>query len=429
MRKLREKLPGQQFNVFLFLAVFCVFLFTLGFVFSPISEIIPGLVKIWTSPAILLSDYFSLTNVGVAFINAALTTTLGLVLCTIFNEEIDGTVISVLFIVAGFSLFGKNLANGLPILLGGFLHSLYKKEKFGKYVVVSLFGFTMGPIVSEFYNMNGLPTWLGIVLGILAGVFIGFSLPLFTPITREIHHGYNLYNVGCVSGFLTIIFVSVMKVLNHEFTIGIHLVGSHYNVLYWILLGFCVLLILIGTILNKDNFKKGLFLSKESGKTPTDFTKSAGLGPTFVNMGLVGLLLIGFCALSHVDLCGPVVGAIITVIGFASIGNTFINVLWICIGAYLGQLFKFWDFSVDHGAVVGAIFATCVAPLGGEVGPLFGILSGMLHIFIVKNVSTVHAGLTLYSNGFAGLFDIVILYPFVKLFKENKILKKLLFNK
>ena len=50
--------------------------------------------------------------------------------------------------MAGFALLGKNLINSAPILAGGWLYALYKREPFAKYVYLTMFGTCLAPMVS-----------------------------------------------------------------------------------------------------------------------------------------------------------------------------------------------------------------------------------------------------------------------------------------
>ena len=85
-------------------------------------------------------------------------------------------------LMAGFSLFGKNILNIWPILLGTWLYAKYQKEPFAKYASVGLLATSLAPLVS--YMALG-SVHASLPLGILTGVVIGFIvialyLPMFT---------------------------------------------------------------------------------------------------------------------------------------------------------------------------------------------------------------------------------------------------------
>ena len=59
-----------------------------------------------------------------------------------------GAAFACLFLMGGFSLLGKNLLNIAPIVAGGFLYSLYRRESFARYVYLTLYGTCLAPMVS-----------------------------------------------------------------------------------------------------------------------------------------------------------------------------------------------------------------------------------------------------------------------------------------
>jgi hypothetical protein len=54
------------------------------------------------------------------------------------------------------------------------------------------------------------------------------------------------------------------------------------------------------------------------------------------------------------------------------------------------------------GPLLAALFATTLAPLSGQFGPLVGLLAGMVHLALVMRTGAWFVGLNLYNNGFAG---------------------------
>ena len=46
--------------------------------------------------------------------------------------------------------------------------------------------------------------------------------------------------------------------------------------------------------------------------------------------------------------------------------------------------------------------SSTLAPISGEYGPFAGFVGGMIHLVLVQVVGTLHGGLDLYNNGFAG---------------------------
>ncbi|MBN2849267.1 MAG: DUF1576 domain-containing protein, partial [Erysipelotrichaceae bacterium] len=120
-----------------------------GFSQNSGTEILSGLKSILTQPSSLISDYIGLGNMGAAFVNSGLVLLVLLLLLSFLKQELNGPLIAALFTIAGFAFFGKNLFNVWPILLGVYGYSIFKKEKFNKFLVAALFGTAMAPAISE----------------------------------------------------------------------------------------------------------------------------------------------------------------------------------------------------------------------------------------------------------------------------------------
>ena len=118
------------------------------------------------------------------------------------RTTITGPLIAAVFTVTGFSLFGKNLYNSLPIILGVWCYGRLIRSSFRHQLLPALFGTALGPLVSEIsFNLN-LPPPAGIALGIGAGFVTGFVLPVLAVYFLRFHQGFNLYNVGFTCGII-----------------------------------------------------------------------------------------------------------------------------------------------------------------------------------------------------------------------------------
>lgn len=422
--KITAYLKDEHNKVFIFLLCMGLFLMCSSFFFSPAKEIFEGLWDIFTTPSILLKDYFEFANLGAGLFNSGLLTCVLVIIKKISKGTFNGISLASILICTGFAFFGKNIANAWPILLGVFLYAKYRGDKFSKHINTAFFGTTMGPLVSELYTYQGWSPTLGIILAISVGIFIGFILPRIASFTMTVHQGYVLYNVGVAAGMIVVLAVSIMRVFNFEFT-SHNYWGHEYTNLLTIMFGaIFVVFILLGTIIKKKSFVNAFKMCHYSGRAITDFVVREGFESTLVNMGLLGILSLGFVRAVGAPINGPVLGAIITIVGFGGFGNTLKNVAYIFVGGLIGHLCGFWNFATDASAILGILFATGIVPIGGHSGAFWGMLAGFIHVFIVKNVSHIHAGLTLYSNGFAEIFDVVLLLPLIEAYYENPIRRK-----
>lgn len=401
-------------KVFFFLCIYLLVLFVFGLCVTPIPHILEGLWTIFKTPDILVTDYFGLASVGAAFVNAALLSFIMMMIIKWCKVPFTGTTIAVVGIVSGFALFGKNLLNVWPIMLGAFIYSKVKKEKFGKYVNTAIFGTTLSPVVSELFTHAGWSPALAISVAIIVGLALGFILVPIANMTTNIHQGYVLYNTGIAAGCILVLTVGIMNVLGFEYTTASYY-SSEYTLLMLIfLLSLSVVLIIVALCIHKNALKKGILISKYSGRAVTDYVVREGLVPTMVNMGLLGIISTLFVYLVGAPLNGATVGAILTIVTFGAYGKNVRNVVYILVGGLIGHLVGFWNFAIDRGAIIGILFATGMAPIGGQYGWFWGIVSGIVHVFVVKNAAKLHMGLTLYSNGFAEMFDAIILLPVIE---------------
>ncbi|MEG2677874.1 MAG: DUF1576 domain-containing protein, partial [Oscillospiraceae bacterium] len=115
-------------------------LFAIGGLFAGnLSEMLPGLIKIITSPSQLTMDYFWLGGVGASFMNAAIVGFLCWLLLSVSKGTANSGTVMAYFLTVGFSFFGMNFVNILPCFLGTFLYSVAKHDSFGKYINFAMF--------------------------------------------------------------------------------------------------------------------------------------------------------------------------------------------------------------------------------------------------------------------------------------------------
>ena len=149
-----------------------------------------------------------------------------------------------------------------------------------------------------------------------------------------------------------------------------------------------------------------------SGQSPTDFIALAGFGPTLANMGLTGGIGTLYVLLVGGDLNGPVIGAILTIVGFSAFGKHPRNIVPIMFGVFLASLFKPFG-AADPSLLLAALFGTTLAPIAGAFGWHWGIVAGLLHSSAALSVGALHAGLNLYNNGFAAGLVAAVLVPVI----------------
>ncbi|MEG0086731.1 MAG: DUF1576 domain-containing protein, partial [Niameybacter sp.] len=261
----KEVSSSTMYNVLYILPLamlICAFI-----VASPV-ELLEGIALIYKANDILLTDYLLIAGVGATLLNAASVIFINLWLLRRLDFKPNGVIIAALFLLAGFSFMGKNLFNIWPFYLGGYLYSKYHQMPYKNVVIINMFSTALSPLVSLIGESMSHNMIYGIIIMAVVGGFIGFIMPTVSSHIVTLHAGYNLYN----SSLLT------------------------YNdwrlVTFFVL--YCIVLIGVGYRINEKTFKGYRRLLGHSGRIVTDMIKQDGFGLSLVNMGILGLLCIGF---------------------------------------------------------------------------------------------------------------------------------------
>ncbi|AFL73377.1 DUF1576 domain-containing protein [Thiocystis violascens] len=396
-------------------ALFVVF----GFLVSSPTEIGEGLVAITTSRDTLLSDYFGVGGVGAGFVNAGLLTLSGCLVYSLVGARITGAAVAALFLLLGFGLFGKNLLNIWFIVLGVALYARFKGQPFATHINAAFFGVALAPVTSEILFSSLLPVGIAVPLGIGTGVLIGFILPPVAAQVFKAHMGFALYNMGFAAGLVGVLIVALFK--SYGFVPDPVLVWtSGNNALLGGFLGIVLATMLaIGILLDREAPSGLQRIMRESGQAPSDFIAIGGFGATLVNMALSGAIGLAYVLAVGGDLNGPVIGAILSIMGFAAFGKHPNNFVPIIIGVFLGSLAKPWHLA-DPSILLVALFGTNLAPIAGRFGWGWGIAAGFLHSSTALSVGVVHGGLNLYNNGFAAGIVAAVLVPIIVAIQSDR---------
>lgn len=376
-----------------------------------------------------MTDYFALGGFGSAFINVGILTLLSVLLAYRHKVILNGPLFASILTVTGFSFFGKNLYNSISIILGVYLYAVFVNKPFSQYIMIGLFGSALSPVVSYITFGMRFPLLIGILLGNLAGIAIGLLLPPLAAQTLVFHRGFTLYNIGFTSGLIAMTFTAVLRLFSYSIVENTLVFNEYHFPLIWIIFGFFSLTVGIGFYYNSFRLLGIREIFDSSGKLTTDFIANSGIGATLINIGLVGLMLSSYVLLVGGQLNGPVIGAILSAVGFSAFGCHLKNSFPILVGIFIASLFGTFHEITSTGMLVAAVFGTGLAPISG----FYGVIAGVLHIALVHNVSTLHGGLNLYNSGFSTGFVAGILVPILDNFtavrKEKKTLGKRIIKK
>lgn len=385
-------------------------LILIGFAFDTPTNILRGLGKILISPSNLLSDYFAIGGIGATFLNSGLTTLVSVLMVWRMKLKVTGAISAGIITVLGFSFFGKNVVNSIPVIMGCFLYARYRQISNQSVILAMMFGTSMAPVVSFIAFGTPVPLWLGIITGALVGMVVGFVIPSIASHFLMFHQGFNLYNYGFTAGVITMTLVALLRLFNVTVAFNQQLYLGDDRAVMLLLIAFCVFLLAAGFIRNGNSFQGYDKLLNESGRIASDFILQHGAAPVLINMGLCGLISIAYVIISRGVFNGPVLGGMFTIIGFAAFGKHPRNIIPILAGILIANYFGIHEIS-STGAIVSGLFGTCLAPVAGYYGWALGLAAGVFHAAMVNNVGFLHGGLNLYNNGFSGGFVAAVLAP------------------
>ena len=389
--------------------VFCLAWIVLGFLMDTPRNILDGLRTICLTEDTLITDYLETVGPGAAFVNAGLVCLFSVALLYFSGDPVNGYTMVVMGLMAGFSLFGKNLVNILPIVLGTYLYAKLKREPFSKYVSVSLLATSLSPMVSYLAFATHRP--LMPLVGVLAGLLIGFCMPPLAAYTFRIQNGMNLYNSGFACGVLGMILVPIMTAFSLQPETVLYWSTGH-NLRYGLGLGaVCAVLILGGLIRGgRTVLRRYRRLLRTSGRAPSDYLRAFGAPAVCINMGINGLLGMVDILLVGGDLNGPTLGGILTIMGFSAYGKHLLNIGPVMLGVLIGTVTNHVPINNSSLQLAG-LFGTTLAPFSCVFGWPAGVLAGLLHSSVVLQSGLVVAGMNLYNNGFSGGLIAIVLYP------------------
>lgn len=410
---LRERIKGRELFYF---SVFTVLVLLIGgFVMGSPKEIVKGMMTIILSRDALITDYFELAGYGATFVNAGIVVGMGLILICRQKIPFTGLTMAVLFINAGFALFGKNPVNVLPIIFGTWIYAKVHHSGMNRYVYTALFGSCLAPVVTEMIYILPFSYGVNLICAIGIGIFAGFILPPLSMHTASMHMGYNLFNVGFSAGLLAFVMVCMMQSFGiNSKSVFIWCEGRPL----WLIIGlylYFLIAFLYGLWINEGNVRSLKNLMRHTGRAVADFVVMDGVGTTLQNMGIIGVICTSYILAIGGDLSGPVVGAIITAFGYAAFGVHAKNYWPVLAGIYLSTFLNHM-LATTPGIQMGAVFAVGLAPIAGQFGVLAGMIAGMLHGAVVVCTTPLYGGLNLYNSGFSTGLVAIILVPVLESF-------------
>ena len=386
-----------------------------AFILDSPERVFQGLYNIHSSRSVLITDYVALGGIGATLVNSAILSVFNLYLLVKTKTKPNGRIIASLFLTAGFSLFGKNMFNTIPILIGVWLHGKIYKKDLSDLIVWAIVGTTISPIVSQIAFIDNDTNLIKIIVAYAVGIFVGFIFPKVKQGVELVHRNFCLYKGGIAGGFIATLCAGILR------SLGIEILPeedywdiSHTYHLASIAFTIAFALIIYGIVKDtpKTAFHKLKQLTMEADQDNCDYLCKYG-SSAYINIGIMCVLSTCLMLFLGIPINGPVLGGILTISGFACAGKHLRNTIPILIGSIVAaKYFNFKDVTTPLNCLA-ILFSTGLAPIAGRYGWLWGIIAGFVHVSIAIFIGDINGGLNLYNNGFAGCFVVIILLPII----------------
>lgn len=410
------KLSIRNHNKIYFMhLLFFLFIGFFGFLCTPLNEIFVGLKKILLNGSILLTDYMYVGGIGATLLNSSITSIFILFLYKINKIKPSGSMIMSLWLIAGFSMIGKNFINIWPTILGVYIYSKIQNEPFSNYILIAILSTALAPLSTEIFKVLSFNVYVTFFISTLLSILLGIILPPLAKFTLKIHQGYSLYNVGFANGLITIILISILKYFGVEFKTNFLWSTEYKPQLIILLIILFIVLIILG--ISKECLKKFLKILGHSGRTVTDYYLIYK-NSAFLNMGILGIFCLSYILIIGGDLNGAVTALILCVVAFGALGKHILNITPIMIGVIIGAYLKKTNLNVPL-ILLTTLGSTTLAPIAGQFGFISGVISGFIHLTLMINIGHLSGGINLYNSGFIGGIVALTLLPIIDGIKKG----------
>ena len=441
MKKL-AKMPESSFLKLFFAAVSLCFVIA-AFIMPDRATAFTGLWEIMTGTCKISTNYFALGGFAATFLNMGLVGLICTALCFLPGAKPNNVTTLGVLLTLGFGAWGINPLNMIPSVLGVALYCLVKKEKLGAMSNAMMYSTGIAPLISDLlFRYPGVEyvgfNWLGLGLALFIGLVIGFFLPAGLAHAPNIHKGYNHYSAAVPIGF-TAFFLRAMlyNVMLGQKTGDLSTLAaldvqswSMTNIFCFVVFGLCIVAALLMGCKPKDY----LALMKDSGHGVC-FTTKYGNAPFLMNVGVFGLMIVGYFnlagALDGAQVwTGMTFGIVFCMLATCNSGSHPGNVWPIMVGYILTSYLFGWingllggSFALTIGnqsILIGLCYANGLSPVAGKYGFGYGILAGGLHYLLVTAVPDMHGGFCLYNGGLTAALICLLLVPQLEKFCKTK---------
>ena len=431
-----------------FLKLFFLFVSLCFVIAAPImpdrATMFSGLWKIMSQTCKISTNYFALGGFAATFLNMGLVGLICTGLCFLPGCKPNNVTTLGVLLTIGFCSWGINPLNIIPTMLGVCLYALVKKESLGAMSNTMMYSTGIAPLLSdllfrypgtEYIGFNGL----GLGLAIFVGLVIGFFLPAGLAHAPNIHKGYDHYSaavpIGFTAFFLRAVLYTVMlgqKTADLSTMAALDVVSwPMTNIFCFAVFGLCIVFALLMGCKPKDYWN----LLKDSGHGVC-FSAKYGNAPFLMNVGIFGLMIVGYFNLAGaIDgrnvWTGMTFGIVFCMLATCNSGSHPGNV-WPIMAGYIVTSFLFgWiakllgneAFALTIGnqsILIGLCYANGLSPISGKYGVGYGALAAGLHYLLVTAVPDMHGGFCLYNGGFTAALICLMFVPQLEKFCKTK---------
>ena len=441
MKKL-SKMPESSFLKLFFTAISLCFVVA-AFILPDRADAFTGLWKILTGTCKISTNYFALGGYAATFLNMGLVGLFCTALCFLPGAKPNNVTTLGVLLTLGFGAWGINPLNMIPTVLGVALYCLVKKEKLGAMSNAMMYSTGIAPLISDLlFRYPGVEyvgfNWQGLGLALFVGLVIGFFLPAGLAHAPNIHKGYDHYSAAVPIGFTAFFLRAVLyNVMLGQKTGDLSALAAldvqswpMTNIFCFVVFGLCIVAALLMGCKPKDY----LALMKDSGHG-VSFTTKYGNAPFLMNVGIFGLMIVGYFNLAGAMdgkevWTGMTFGIVFCMLATCNSGSHPGNVWPIMVG-YIATSYLFgWingllggSFALTIGnqsILIGLCYANGLSPVSGKYGFGYGILAGGLHYLLVTAVPDMHGGFCLYNGGLTAALICLLLVPQLEKFCKTK---------
>ena len=441
MKKLNEMQEAKFLRLF-FAAVSLMFI-AAAFFMPDRANMLTGFQEIATSTCKISTNYFAMVGYSATFFNMGIVGLYCTALCVLPGAKPNNVTTLAVLLTIGFASWGMNPVNMTPTVLGVCLYALVKKEKIGAMSNAMMFSTGIAPLISDlllrYPNTEAIGfNWLGLGLAIFVGLVIGFFLPAGLAHAPICHKGYDHYSaalpVGLTAFFLRAVLYKIMGGALPAAPVYETPVASwmNTNIFCFVVFGLCIVLALLMGCTPKKYWE----LMKDSGHG-VSFTTKYGNAPFLMNVGVFGLMIVGYYNLAGAISgnaavwTGMTFGIVFCMLSTCNSGSHPRNVLPIMVGYMVTSLLFGWIFRALGGEnfafamgsqtmLIGLCYANGLSPIAGKYGFVYGILAGGLHYLLVAAVPDTHGGFLLYNGGFTAALICILFVPQLEKFCKTK---------